>query len=169
MRRKDREVTGTEELLAIIRANKVCRLGMADGDQPYVVPLNYGFEFDSGGLVLYFHGAGEGKKIGILRKNSRVCFEIDGEHGLDAAGGKTACEYGFCFASIIGFGDACFIDDEAEKARALGFLMKHQTGEDREFGFAPEHLRAVTVFKVKALSFTGKRRAPPPGRPPLSG
>jgi nitroimidazol reductase NimA-like FMN-containing flavoprotein (pyridoxamine 5'-phosphate oxidase superfamily) len=68
MRRKDREVTGTEELLAIIRANKVCRLGMADGDLPYVVPLNYGFEFDCGRLVLYFHCAGEGKKIGILKK-----------------------------------------------------------------------------------------------------
>jgi nitroimidazol reductase NimA-like FMN-containing flavoprotein (pyridoxamine 5'-phosphate oxidase superfamily) len=161
MRRKDREVTGTEELLAIIRANKVCRLGMADGNLPYVVPLNYGFEFDRGGLVLYFHCAGEGKKIDILKKNSRVCFEIDGEHELTA--GEIACEYGFDFASIIGFGNAGFIDDEAEKTRALTALMRHQTGEDRDFAFAPAQLRAVTVFKVTAHSFTGKRRAPPPG------
>ncbi|MDR2051979.1 MAG: pyridoxamine 5'-phosphate oxidase family protein [Treponema sp.] len=161
MRRKDREVTGTEELLSIIRANKVCRLGMADGDMPYVVPLNYGFEFDGGRLVLYFHCAGEGKKIGILKKNSHVCFEIDGEHELTA--GEIACEYGFNFASIIGFGDARFIDGEAEKSRALAVLMKHQTGGDRDFSFAPAHLRAVTVFKVTAHSFTGKRRAPPPG------
>ncbi|MDR1410700.1 MAG: pyridoxamine 5'-phosphate oxidase family protein [Spirochaetaceae bacterium] len=161
MRRKDREVTDAEELLEIIKANKVCRLGMADGNQPYVVPLNYGFEFDSGRLVLYFHGAGEGKKIGILKKNSQVCFEIDGEHGL--AAGKNACDYGFSFASIIGFGNACFIDSEAEKARALALLMKHQTGEGRDFEFAPAQLRAVTVFKVTALSLTGKRRTPPPG------
>ncbi|MDR0452634.1 MAG: pyridoxamine 5'-phosphate oxidase family protein [Treponema sp.] len=168
MRRKDREITDTEELLAIIRANKVCRLGMADGSQPYVVPLNYGFEFDTGGLVLYFHGAGEGKKIDILKKNSRVCFEIDGEHGLSE--GKNACEYGFYFASVIGFGNACFIDSEAEKARALAALMRHQTGEDRAFAFSPAQLSAVTVFKVTALSFTGKRRAPPPDAgPPMPG
>jgi nitroimidazol reductase NimA-like FMN-containing flavoprotein (pyridoxamine 5'-phosphate oxidase superfamily) len=161
MRRKDREVTGTEELLAIIRANKVCRLGMVDGDMPYVVPLNYGFEFDSGRLVLYFHCAGEGKKINILKRNSYVCFEVDGEHKLTT--GNIACEYGFNFASIIGFGNACFIEDDAEKIHALTALMKHQTGEDRDFDFAPSHLCAVTVFKVTAHSFTGKRRAPPPG------
>jgi nitroimidazol reductase NimA-like FMN-containing flavoprotein (pyridoxamine 5'-phosphate oxidase superfamily) len=160
MRRKDREVTDTEELLAIIRANKVCRLGMADGDMPYVVPLNYGFEFDSGRLVLYFHCASEGKKTDILKRNNQVCFEIDGEHGLTT--GKIACEHGYNFASIIGFGNACFIDDDAEKIRALTALMKHQTGEDGDFAFAPAQLRAVTVFKVTSRSFTGKRRAPPP-------
>jgi hypothetical protein len=47
--------------------------------------------------------------------------------------------------------------------------MRHQTGENREFSFSPAHLRAVTVFKVTARSFTGKRRAPPPGAPGQGG
>jgi nitroimidazol reductase NimA-like FMN-containing flavoprotein (pyridoxamine 5'-phosphate oxidase superfamily) len=161
MRRKDREISDSRELLAIIKANKVCRLGMADGNQPYVVPLNYGFEFEGDNLILYFHCADEGKKIDVLKKNGSVCFEIDGEHQLTV--GDTPCEYGYNFASIIGFGDAHFIGDEAEKTHALNLLMRHQTGEDRDFDFAPAHLRAVTVFKVVLSSFTGKRRSLPAG------
>jgi nitroimidazol reductase NimA-like FMN-containing flavoprotein (pyridoxamine 5'-phosphate oxidase superfamily) len=159
MRRKDREITDTRELLEIIKGNKVCRLGMADDNRPYVVPLNYGFEFEGDDLILYFHCADEGKKIDILKMNPEVCFEMDGEHQLTK--GKNNCEYGFNFASIIGFGTVNFIEDEAEKVHALQQLMRHQTGEDRDFRFAPPHIKAVTVFKVKTRSFTGKRRALP--------
>ncbi|MDR3337809.1 MAG: pyridoxamine 5'-phosphate oxidase family protein [Treponema sp.] len=159
MRRKDREITDTRELLEIIKANKVCRLGMADENRPYVIPLNYGFEFEGDDLILYFHCADEGKKIDVLKKNPEVCFEIDGEHQLTQ--GKNDCEYGFNFASIIGFGTVKFLEKEAEKIHALEQLMRHQTGEDRDFQFAPPHIKAVTVFKVETHSFTGKRRALP--------
>jgi nitroimidazol reductase NimA-like FMN-containing flavoprotein (pyridoxamine 5'-phosphate oxidase superfamily) len=156
MRRSDREIKDTAEIIAVIQAHKVCRLALADGDTPYIVPLNYGYECAGDNLTLYFHGAGEGKKIDIIKKNPHVCFEMDGEHKLTP--GETDCEYGFDFASVIGFGTAAFIEDTAEKVRALQILMRHQTGEDREFSFAAPHLAAVTVFKVVSASFTGKRR-----------
>jgi nitroimidazol reductase NimA-like FMN-containing flavoprotein (pyridoxamine 5'-phosphate oxidase superfamily) len=162
MRRSDREVKDTIEIIAIINANKVCRLAMSDGGKPYVIPLNYGYECAGGELTLYFHGAGEGKKIGILKKNPEVCFEMDGEHQLTVGG--TDCEYGFDFASVIGFGTASFIEDTAEKKKALTLLMKRQCGEDREFDFPAPRLDAVTVFKVVSTSFTGKRRRLSPAR-----
>ena len=46
---------------------------MADEAGPYIVPLNFGFSDDS----LYFHSAHKGRKIDILKKNPRVCFEFD--------------------------------------------------------------------------------------------
>ncbi|GHU94735.1 pyridoxamine 5'-phosphate oxidase [Spirochaetia bacterium] len=159
MRRSDREVTGIEEKLAIIGQCKVCRLAMCDDSQPYIVPLNFGYEYSGDALTLYFHGAHEGRKIDILKKNSKVCFEMDGEHELTA--GEKDGEYGFNFASIIGFGRLEFIEDKNEKNRGLSILMKHQTGEDREFFFDDNTLNATMVCKLQVEEFTGKRRPAP--------
>ncbi|GHT64796.1 5-nitroimidazole antibiotic resistance protein [Spirochaetia bacterium] len=162
MRRVDREVISIEERLAIIDKCKVCRLAMCDGDRPYVIPLNFGYEYNDGVLTLYFHGAHEGRKINILKSNNHVCFEMDGEHELTAA--ENDCEYGFNFASIIGFGKLEFIEDKNEKIRGLSLLMKHQTGEDREFFFEDARLNATMVCKVRVEEFTGKRRYKPQHR-----
>lgn len=76
------------------------RLAMVDNDRPYVVPLNYGYTYENGTLTLYFHCAAEGRKIDILKTNSDVCFEMDGEHKLIE--GKIDCAYGYSFESVIG-------------------------------------------------------------------
>ncbi|AEF84599.1 5-nitroimidazole antibiotic resistance protein [Treponema primitia ZAS-2] len=156
MRRSDREITDVEEKLKILRKNKVFRLGMAEQNQPYIVPLNFGFEFDGGLLTLYFHGAREGKKADILARNSQVCFEMDGEHSLVT--GEEAAAYSFAYESIIGFGTAELLTKDEEKIRGLDALMKHQTGEDREWHYTESQLKAVAVYRIRVSSFSGKRR-----------
>ena len=44
MRRKDREVTDLSQLEEIIRQCDCIHLGLLDGDSPYVVPMNFGYE-----------------------------------------------------------------------------------------------------------------------------
>ena len=51
---------------------------MTDGGVPYIVPLNYGYEYADGELTFYFHSAKEGRKLEILKKNPTVCLELDG-------------------------------------------------------------------------------------------
>jgi nitroimidazol reductase NimA-like FMN-containing flavoprotein (pyridoxamine 5'-phosphate oxidase superfamily) len=159
MRRADREITDTGDKLEIIGRCKVCRLGLADGNEPYIVPLNFGYEFTEGVLSLYFHSAREGRKIDILRKNRRACFEIDGKHELIRGG--TACEYGFAYESVIGAGFVEFIEDREGKIRALNLLMRRQTGEDRDFTYQDARLDQVAVYRLRVESFTGKRRVLP--------
>jgi nitroimidazol reductase NimA-like FMN-containing flavoprotein (pyridoxamine 5'-phosphate oxidase superfamily) len=156
MRRADREITGTEDKLGIIGRCKVCRLGMAEGGEPYIVPLNFGYEYAEGALSLYFHSAREGRKIDMLRRNGRACFEVDGEHRLIE--GDAACEYGFSYESVTGAGSVEFIEDREEKIRALNLLMRHQTGEDRDFAYQEAQLDRVAVYRLRVESFTGKRR-----------
>jgi nitroimidazol reductase NimA-like FMN-containing flavoprotein (pyridoxamine 5'-phosphate oxidase superfamily) len=90
MRRSDREITDIEDKLGIIRRRKVLRLALAEQNQPYTAPLNFGFEYKDGILTLYMHGARGGKKVDILNRNKQVCFEMDGEHAL-IPGRKPAC------------------------------------------------------------------------------
>ena len=73
MRRKDREVTDIHEILAIVGRAKILHMGLFDGDHPYIVPLHYGYEYheDRHELVFFMHGAKEGHKLDLIRKNAR--------------------------------------------------------------------------------------------------
>ena len=155
MRRKDLEITDLNEKLSILAQCKVCRLGITLNDEPYIVPMNFGYTFAENILTLYFHCAEEGKKIDILQANNKACFEVDCDHALVQA--DSACGYSFHYACLIGFGNCFFIDNKEEKIYALNALMRHQTNEDRDFTFSDKDIEQVTIFKLVASEFTGKR------------
>jgi nitroimidazol reductase NimA-like FMN-containing flavoprotein (pyridoxamine 5'-phosphate oxidase superfamily) len=156
LRRKDREITSINELLTIIDQCKVCRLGLSENDQPYIIPLNFGYVFANNALTLFFHSAHEGKKIDILKKNNRACFEIDCDHRLLEA--DTACGHSFAFTSVIGFGTIEFLTGVQEKTFALNALMKHQTGRDMQYSYGDKELDAVCVYRMSVAEFTGKKK-----------
>jgi hypothetical protein len=152
MRRKDREVTDTNELLAIIQECRICHLGMQDVNGIYIVPLNYGFEYVNNQLSLYFHSAKVGRKIDALKLNPNVCIEMDCDHRLIE--GDKACDYSFGFKSIIGNGQASFVEEYTEKLKGLKLLMQHET--QKEFEFDEKMVNMVTVMKVVVHEFSGK-------------
>lgn len=157
MRRKDREVTEFAEIEEIIRECRVCRLGFFAGMYPYVVPMNFGYEQEDGRRTLYFHCAGEGRKLELMRQNPNVAFEMDCRHRLTRPENEAdACGYSYCYASVMGTGKASLIFDAAEKEQALLAMMRHMAGK-REFVITKNSLRAVTVFKVEVNSLSCKK------------
>ena len=149
MRRNDKEIRERAEMEAIIGAAQVCRLAMVDDGRPYLVPLNFGFA----GNTLYFHGAGVGKKLDVLRRNDQVCFLFDIDHEL--VRGEQACNWGMRYRSVIGYGSAAVVDDPAEKEQALTAIMRQYSAG--EFSFPPRALHDIAVFKVTITSMTGKK------------
>ena len=79
MRRSDREIHDLNELKEIVQKADACRIAFATDGAPYIVTLSFGYKWEEH-LVLYFHGAKEGRKIDLLKKNNLVCFEMDIEH-----------------------------------------------------------------------------------------
>lgn len=153
MRRKDREITSQEELLQIWKQCMVCRIAMVDGDRPYVVPMNFGATLEGGAITLYLHGAKAGRKLDILRKNPRVCVEVDCGHGLIEA--EKACGYGYNFAGVLGEGKAEILKDPSEKIHGLSVLMEQQTG--KKFSFTAAEADTVCVLRIRFDQVTGKR------------
>ena len=159
MRRKDREITDIEEKLSIIKQCKVCRLGLAENNVPYIVPLNFGYSFENNTLTLFFHGAHEGKKIAIIKNNNKACFEIDCDTALIE--GTEACAYSYAFKSIIGFGEILFLETAEEKRDGLNKIMQHQTGKETMYTFTDDVLKNVCVYKIHVQEFTGKQKGFP--------
>ena len=154
MRRRDREIESTKELLAVLDACQVMRIGMYDEDGVYILPMNFGYAFEDDKLTFYMHGALEGKKLDLIRQNSKVGFELDCDHKLIE--GKVACQYGFHYASIVGKGIAEIITEPQEKIKGMAILMKSITGKDFEFN--EKLVSIVSVIKITATEFAGKRR-----------
>lgn len=158
MRKREREVTEESAIREILEKSKVIHLGLADGDWPYVVPMNYGYVYEKGKLTFYMHGAKEGYKYEVIRKNPRVSFSL--ECDVVPFEGKIACQYGTAYASVLGKGRAVMVEDVEEKKRALTVLMKVQTGKD--FAFDEKLVSIVNVIRIDVTEFSAKRR-PFPG------
>lgn len=148
MRRKDKEITDPAQLEAILRDAQVCRIGLSEGGMPYIVPVCFGFAEG----CLYFHSARTGEKIEILRKNPRVCFEVDIPGTLTGTG--PACTRGMQYRSVVGFGTAELLTGAEEKRTGLACIVSHYT--NAPFVFSDEAVREVAVIKVKISSMTGK-------------
>lgn len=153
MRRNDREITNHDEIIKVIDKCKVCRIAMIDNNKPYIVPLNFGYEYKNNTLTLFFHGAAEGRKIDILKTNNFVCFEADCGHELIES--EIACENGYLYESVIGEGIVTFIFTPDEKKQALNMIMKHQCG--KTFGFDDKSVENLAVYKIDVTSISGKK------------
>ncbi len=153
MRRKDKAIADLGEQMKIIDDCKVCRLGLYDGSEVYIVPLNFGYELSENKLTLYFHCAKEGRKIDILRHNSKAAFEMDCAHEL--VEDVIACKNTYKYSSVIGNGIVEFLNSSEEKINAFKLIMKHQTGKDFEFN--EKMVGTVAIIKLTAESFTAKQ------------
>lgn len=157
MTRREREVTDINEIIKILDNAKVLHLGMVDGDEPYVVPMNYGYTLENGKLTLWLHGAKRGRKLDVMRANPKVFFEM--EYGIVPFEGEVACKYGITYSSIMGRGTAEIVEDTEAKKAALSFLMKTQTGKD--FEFEDKMAAIVSIIRIDVAEFTAKHRPMP--------
>jgi uncharacterized protein len=148
MRRTDKEITEREAIDSIIERSQICRLGLCDEGVAYIVPLCFGYD----GKSLYFHCAKEGRKIGILEKNNRVCFEFDID--TEVVTGEKACNFSMRYRSVMGEGRVHFMEEGPSKKQALESIMK-QYGD---LGALEEtNLSKITVFRVDIEHMSGKK------------
>ncbi len=149
MRRKDKEITNPELITEIIENNFICRIALSENNQPYIIPMNYGYRINT----IYLHCAPKGKKLDIISKNSRVCFEIT--DSIEIVKAEKACGYGTRFRSVIGFGTIMQINDPAQKAEALRIIMKQHSGKE-DWDITEYSADKLGILEIKIESVTGK-------------
>lgn len=149
MRKKEKEITEFAGIEEILRKAEVCRLGLSDGGVPYIVPLNFGYE----DRTLYFHTGSEGKKIDILRKNNRVCFEVDIDAELIRS--DVACGWSMKYRSVIGTGRASFVENVPGKTAALNIIMAHYSDRDK-WTYREKSFEKACIIKVVIDEVSGR-------------
>lgn len=157
MTKRERQITDENQIKAILDSAGVLHLGLSVNDEPYVVPMNYGYTMENGKLVLYLHSALRGKKLDMLRANPRVFFEMDCDRVPFE--GKLPCQYGLAYSSVMGRGTARIVEDVEEKKQAMTILMKTQTQKD--FTFEDRLVSIVAVIRIDVAEYTAKHRPLP--------
>ena len=153
MRRKDREITDFQEMIAIMERCDVCRIALHDGDYPYMLPLSFGLDVQEEQVFLYFHAASEGKKLDLIARDNRAAFEMDCGHQLVLNEEKMSCT--MAYESVMGHGTIELVPEE-EKYSALKILMRHYHAEDFPFDTRP--VKVTAVLKMTVADMTAKRR-----------
>ena len=157
MTKRELQITDEVEIRNILDTAKVLHLGLAVDNEPYVVPMNYGYTVENGKLVLYLHSAQKGKKLDMMRANPKVFFEMDCD--WVPFEGEKPCQYGLGYSSIMGCGTAQIVEDVEEKIKAMSALMKTQTGKD--FSFNERLVSIVAVTRIDVVEYTAKHRPIP--------
>ena len=154
MRKSDREIKSKEEIIDIIKRCDVIRLAFNNGDYPYILPLNFGFEVKNDKVIFYLHSALEGTKVDIMKKDNRASFEMDTKHEL-----QYYVEKGYCtmsYESIIGRGRIRILPED-EKMNALKKLMGHYHKSEDTY-FNPAAISRTLVYSLEVEEMTAKRK-----------
>ena len=153
MRRKDREITDFKKIVEIIDECDVMRLGISDGDYPYIVPVNFGYEVDGEQIYFYVHGAMAGKKFEMLQQNPKCSFEMDAMQNLKLD--HEAREVTTLYKSVMGTATVEFLDGEAKKRAVDQFLMGRYD-MTRDFEYGPNCMPHTALYKLTVTSISAK-------------
>jgi nitroimidazol reductase NimA-like FMN-containing flavoprotein (pyridoxamine 5'-phosphate oxidase superfamily) len=177
VRRRDRAVADEEWIRGLLRRAPFGTLASVRDGQPFV-NLNI-FVYDEAADALYFHTAKAGLTRMNVEGNECVCFGV-GEMGrlLPAS---TAMHFSVEYASVVVFGRARIVADDAEAERALQQLLDKyaphlRPGRDYR-AIQPEELAVTSVYRVDIEEWSGKQKVAPPdhpgaflyGQPPAAG
>ena len=157
MTKRELQITDAQQIRAILDGAKVVHVGMCVDNEPYVVPMNYGYLMEDGRLTIYLHSAQQGKKLDMIRQNPKVFFELDCD--WVPFEGEKPCQYGLSYSSVMGRGTATILEDVEEKKRAMSLLMKTQT--EKDFTFEDRLVSIVAVIRIDVDGYTAKHRPIP--------
>ena len=133
-----------QRIESIILHCDACFVGITDLEgNPYVVPMNFGYENG----VLYLHSGPEGSKLEMLEHNNNVCITFSIGHKLVYQHEKVACSYSMRSETAMCRGKVTLIEDMDEKRRILDLFMKQYT--DNACSYAEPAVRNVKIWEVK--------------------
>ena len=152
IRRKDKEIVDEKMMISIIEKAIVCRVAMCWQGEPYVIPMNFGYQDN----YIYLHSARQGRKLDILRNNDKVCIEFDVD--VELVQSQEACKTSMKYKSLLIFGKAVILKDIAEKKKGLDIIMHHYYYHNSPsvFHYTEDALEKVIIIKVKIEKMTGK-------------
>ena len=153
MRKPHKRITDPAVIFATMDSCQVGRLGTISSDGwPTIKPLNFARD----GWALYFHCAQEGEKLDDIRRDNRVCFEVDLPVAYVKGEPDRPCRAEYLYRSVIIRGRAAKVDERGEKIRALDCLMqKFQPGVTFS-GYSDEKLEITGIVRIDIDDISGK-------------
>jgi nitroimidazol reductase NimA-like FMN-containing flavoprotein (pyridoxamine 5'-phosphate oxidase superfamily) len=136
----------------------ICHVGFAVEGQPFVIPTGYARLGDS----LLIHGSQASRMLRTLGQGIDVCVTVTLIDGLVLA--RSAFHHSMNYRSVVVFGRAALVDDEAEKRSALRALSDHMIQGRWDDVREPNQreVQLTTVLSLPLNEASAKVRTGPP-------
>ncbi len=166
IRQQKMAVTDPDAVDALLLTARTGFLGLADGDDPYVVPLNFVWIQST----VYFHGAADGRKARLLASPRKATFTVCEDYGTIAHPVPANTDTAYLSAMIFG---ACHpVSDLNETVSVLqAILDKYVPGyydAPLPKGHAESYRSSLgshaLVYKLVAERITAKQSPADPDR-----
>ena len=152
MRQSTKEILQNDIMINLLNSCHVGRLGTISKDgYPIIKPLNFVYEEGK----VYFHSAQEGEKINDVKRDNRVCFEVDLPIAL-VRSKISPCRYSYLYRSIIIKGKARIVDSDRERLFALKRLMEKFEPNFAYSEFPADKMKLTAVVRIDVEEMVGK-------------
>lgn len=153
MRRWKKEIKDRTVIVELLNTCHVGRLGTIGKDgYPMVKPLNFAYHDGK----IYFHTAKEGEKIDDIKRDNRVCFEVDLPIAYIKGTAADPCKAEYLYRSVIIKGRAYIVEDRDERIFGLRCLMEKYQPEGGYGDFLEEKLNITGVVRIDIEDMVGK-------------
>jgi len=150
MRRQDKEITDKNIIGEVLQRSELCRLGLTDDGEAYIVPVYFAYDGD----FICIHSAPSGRKIDIIKRNNHVAFEI--EFSNEIIKDEVPCKWTAKYQSVMGKGTITIENDIESKKHSLDLIMR-KYGADTNLVYDRPNLSGIVILKLKIESLTCKQ------------
>jgi nitroimidazol reductase NimA-like FMN-containing flavoprotein (pyridoxamine 5'-phosphate oxidase superfamily) len=152
VRKANKEIKDVSVIVQLLKTCHVGRLGTIGSDgYPIVKPVNFAYHAGK----IYFHTALAGEKIEDIRRDNRVCFEVDLPIAFVRAVNQP-CEAAYLYRSVIIKGRASLAEDHGERTQAFKSLMDKYQPEGGYGPYPAEKLAMTGIVRIDVEEMTGK-------------
>lgn len=132
------------EIIDLLESQVIGRLGCHSDGETYVVPISYVYKDNA----IYAH-SGEGKKIDMMRKTPKVCFQVD--QIINSSKWK----------SVVLWGTFEELSDQDRQQAMQSIIHKIMPGNDSPLGgpshgIKPELQSHTIVYRIKIENGSGR-------------
>jgi len=150
MRRLDKEITDLQLITEILEKSEICRLGLVENNEAYIVPVNFAYAGNS----IYIHSAHLGRKMNIMRENNWVSFEMELHHEIVKS--DIPCGWTAQYRSVMGKGTVKIDNSSEMKKTGLDLIMK-KYGAEMELNYDESILARMTIIVLNITEIRGKQ------------
>lgn len=147
---------------AILDAAFICHVGFVADGHPVVIPTAYGRRGDH----LYIHGSAASQMLRSLQAGIELCLTVTLLDGLVLA--RSVFHHSINYRSVVVFGRAAVVEDDAAKLRALETITDHILAGRWAAARppSPRELKATLVLALPLAEASAKIRTGPPNDDP---
>jgi len=148
----------SETVNAILDAAFLAHVAFNVEGQPFVIPTLFGRD----GERLFLHGSAASRMLRHLETGVPACVNVTVVDGLVLA--RSAFHHSMNYRSVVAFGNARKIEDQAEKNRALFIVSEHLIRGRWQDVRQPseQELKATSVLEFTIEEASAKIRTGPP-------